>query len=115
MLKGVTILSSYDTITPEWNDTIFPAIVFGFIAVWGITLIIYILLNSKQIKDAFILSFIIILFTLLSMVVSIHGFTHLPENKHQTGYEVIISDDVNFNEFNSKYEVITQKGLIYIL
>ena len=44
-----------------------------------------------------------------------HGFTHLPENKYQTRYEVTISDEVNFNEFNSKYEIVTQKGLIYTI
>ena len=36
MLKGVTILNSYDIITPEWNDKIFPAVVFTCIAIAGI-------------------------------------------------------------------------------
>ena len=115
MLKGITILNSYDIITPEWNDTIFRTVVFSFVAVSGIALIIYLLLDSKRIKDALTPSVIIVLFTLLSIFVSIHGFTHLPENKYQTRYEVTISDDVNFNEFNSKYEIVTQKGLIYTI
>jgi len=115
MLKGITILNSYDVITPEWSDTFFSAIVFSFVAVSGIALIIYIFYNSKQKKDAFVPSFIISLFTLLGIFVSIHGFTHLPKNKYQTRYEVTISDEVNFNEFNSKYEVIIQKGLIYTI
>ena len=115
MLKGVTILNSYDIITPEWHDTIFPAIVFSFVAVSGIALIIYLLLDSKRIKDALTPSVIIVLFTLLSIFVSIHGFTHLPENKYQTRYEVTVSDEVNFNEFNSKYEIVKQNGLIYTI
>lgn len=115
MLKGVTILNSYDIITPEWNDKIFPAIVFSFVAVSGIALIIYLLLDSKRIEGALTPFVIIVLFTLLSISVSIHGFTHLPENKYQTRYEVTISDEVNFNEFNSKYEVVTQNGLIYTI
>lgn len=115
MLKGVTILNSYDIIIPEWHDTIFRTVVFSIIAVSGIALIIYLLLDSKRIKDALTPSVIIVLFTLLSIFVSIHGFTHLPENKYQTRYEVTVSDDVNFNEFNSKYEVVTQKGLIYTI
>ena len=115
MLKGITILNSYDIITPEWNDTIFPAIVFSFVAVSGIALIIYLLLDSKRIKDALTPSVIIVLFTLLSIFVSIHGFTHLPENKYQTRYEVTVSNDVNFNEFSSKYEVVKQDGLIYTI
>lgn len=115
MLKGITILNSYDIITPEWGDTLFPAIVFSIVTVVGIALIIYLLLDSKRIKDALTPSVIIVLFTLFSIFVSIHGFTHLPENKYQTRYEVTISDEVNFNEFNSKYEIVTQKGLIYTI
>lgn len=115
MLKGITILNSYDIINPEWHVTIFPAIVFSFVAVSGIALIIYLLLDSKRIKDALTPSVIIVLFTLLSIFVSIHGFSHLPENKYQTRYEVTISDEVNFNEFNSKYEIVTQNGLIYTI
>ena len=115
MLKGITILNSYDIIIPEWHDTIFRTVVFSFIAVSGIALIIYLLLDSKRIKDALTPSVIIVLFTLLGIFVSIHGFTHLPKNKYQTRYEVTISDEVNFNEFNSKYEVIEQNGLIYTI
>ena len=112
MLTGVTILNSYDIITPEWNDTIFLAV---FLSIVGIALIIYLLLDSKRTKDEFVLSVIVILFTLFCMVASIHEFTHLPENKYQTRHEVTISDDVNFKEFNSKYEVVKQEGLIYTI
>lgn len=115
MLKGITILNSYDIITPEWNDKIFPAVVFTCIAIAGIALIIYLLHDLKRIKDAFVPFVIVILFTLCCMVASICGFTHLPENKYQTRYEVTISNDVNFNEFNSKYQVVKQEGLIYTI
>ena len=86
MLNGVTILNSYDVTSPEWCSTLFPAIVFSFVAVGGIALIVYIFCNSKQRKDAFVPSFIVSIFTLLGIFVSIHGFTHLPENKYQTKY-----------------------------
>ena len=115
MLKGITILNSYDIITPEWNDKIFPAVVFSIVTVVGIALIIYLLLDSKRIKDAVVPLVILVISTLTCMVASIHGFTHLPENKYQTRYEVTISDEVNFNEFNSKYEVVEQNGLIYTI
>lgn len=112
MLKGITVLNTYDIITPEWNDKIFLAV---FLSIVGIVLIIYLLLDSKRTKDEFVLSVIVILFTLFCMVASIYEFTHLPENKYQTRYEVTISDDVNFNEFNSKYQVVKQEGLIYTI
>ena len=84
MLKGVTILNSYDVTSPEWCGTFFLLLLLVFVAISGIALIVYIFRNSKQKKDAFIPSVIVILFTLCCMVVSIYGFTHLPENKYQT-------------------------------
>ena len=115
MLKGVTILNSYDVTSPEWCGTFFLLLLLVFVAISGIALIVYIFRNSKQRKDAFVPSFIVSIFTLLGFFVSIHGFTHLLENKYQTRYEVTVSDEVNFNEFNSKYEIVTQKGLIYTI
>lgn len=115
MLEGINVLNMYEIVNPGWDDTMFPAVVFAFIALSGIALIIYIIHDSKRIKDAFVPSVIVILFTLFSMVVSIHGFTHLPENKYQTRYDVTIDDSVNFNEFNSKYQVVKQEGLIYTI
>lgn len=115
MLEGVTVLNTYDIVSSEYHDIIYPAVVCTCIAIAGIALIIYILHDLKRIKEAFVPSVIVILFTLCCMVASIYGFTHLPENKYQTRYEVTISDDVNFNEFNSKYEVVEQNGLIYTI
>lgn len=112
MLKGITILNSYDVIAPEWYGMFFLLLLLVFVA---ISVIIYISRNSKQRKDAFVPSFIVSIFTLLGIFVSIHGFTHLLENKYQTRYEVTVSDEVNFNEFNSKYEIVTQNGLIYTI
>ncbi len=33
--------------------------------------------------------------------------------KYETHYEVTISDEVNFNEFNERYEILDQDGKIY--
>lgn len=115
MLKGINVLNSYDVITHEWNGTFFLLLFLVFASISGIALIVYIFRNSKQRKDAFVPSFIVSIFTLLGIFVSIHGFTHLPENKYQTIYEVTVSDDVNFNEFNSKYQVVKQDSLIYTI
>lgn len=115
MIKGITVLNTYKIVNPDWHDTMFPSAVFAFVTIFGIALIIYLLRDPKQMKDAFIPSVFVILFTLFGMVASIYGFTHLPENKYQTTYEVTIGDDVNFNEFNSKYEVVKQEGLIYTI
>ena len=115
MLKGINVLNTYDIVSSEYHDIIFPAVVFTCIAVGGIAIIIYMLLDSKLIKDAVVPSVIVVIFTLFAMVASIYGFTNLPENKYQTRYDVTIDDTVNFNEFTSKYEVVKQEGLIYTI
>lgn len=115
MLKGINVLNTYDIVSSEYHDIIFPAVVFTCIAVGGIAIIIYMLLDSKLIKDVVVPSVIVVIFTLFAMVASIYGFTNLPENKYQTRYDVTIDDTVNFNEFTSKYEVVKQEGLIYTI
>lgn len=35
--------------------------------------------------------------------------------KYETHYKVIISDEVSMNEFNEKYEIISQDGKIYTI
>lgn len=71
-------------------------------------------LKTKK-KDAVVPCVICGVFVLLSICVSICAFTHLPETRYQTRYVVTISDDVNFNELNSRYEVVKQEGLIYTI
>lgn len=115
MLEGINVLNTYDVISSEYHDNIFPAVAFTCLAVIGIALIIYILIITKPIQDALVPSLLFSLSTLACMFASIYGFTHLPENKYQTRYDVTISNDVNFNEFNSKYEVVKQEGLIYTI
>ena len=47
------------------------------------------------------------------------GFVGAISSEHETDvvdhieYQVTVSDDVNFTEFMSKYEVVDQEGLIY--
>lgn len=114
-MKGINVLNTYEIVNPEWDDKMFPAAVFAFITLCGIALIIYMLKDKEQLKQAVVPSLIGILFTLVSMVVSIYGFTHLPHNKYQTRYDVTIDDSVNFNEFNDRYTVVKQEGLIYTI
>ena len=115
MLKGINVLNTYDIVSPEYHDTIFPAVAFSCVAVALIIIIIYILLDAKQKKDAVVPCAICGFFLFITLFGSIYGFTLLPENKYQTRYEVTISNDVNFNEFNSKYQVVKQEGLIYTI
>ena len=115
MIEGITVLNMYESVNPEWPDMMFPAVAFAFLAVVGIVLIVCIFCDPEYIQEKFVPLVFAIIFTLLFMVGSIYGFTHLPENKYQTRYDVTIDDTVNFNEFTSKYEVVKQEGLIYTI
>lgn len=115
MLEGVNVLNTYDVVKIEWNEMAFLAAISCCIAVCSVVIIIYILLDSERKKDAVVPSVICGVFVLLSILGSIYGFNHLPENKYQTRYEVTISDDVNFNELHYRYEIVKQEGLIYTI
>lgn len=52
--------------------------------------------------------------TILSWVLIMIGFIvteNVPTGKYK--YQITISDEVNFTEFNSKYEVLEQNGKIF--
>ena len=51
---------------------------------------------------------------LSSFIVSILVLNTSPQET-QTLYEVTISDEVSFKDFTSKYEIIEQRGEIYIV
>jgi hypothetical protein len=38
-----------------------------------------------------------------------------PLNPERYRYKVTISDDVNFTEFNNKYEIVGQDGLLFTI
>lgn len=50
------------------------------------------------------------IFTLLFLLPSIFILINFPKT---TYYEVSITDDMSFKEFNSKYEIVSQRGEIY--
>lgn len=115
MLEGVHVLNTYDIVKPEWDEMALLSFLGCCIMVCLIVIIIYVWSFSKQKKDAIVPCVICGFFVLLSICVSICAFTHLPETRYQTRYVVTISDDVNFNELNSRYEVVKQEGLIYTI
>ena len=115
MLEGINVLNTYEIVNPEWSRKMSFAVVLALTTLYGIALILYVFRDKESVKQAFVPTMIGILFTLFSMVASIYGFTHLPQNKYQTRYNVIIDDSVNFNEFQSKYEIIKVEGKIYTI
>lgn len=111
-MEGVTILNE---IVSSKNDVILPLIIFiGFMIIPIIIGIFAIYKNHKKYNGNIIVdivaSFLIIMpiFLIISVIQSIN-------DEASTTYEVIISDDVSFVEFNEKYKIIEQRGEIYVV
>lgn len=113
-MQGVTVLSEqtvYEVDCLWWLFFLFLGI--GF----GIGLIVAIKEWVDFGWDADMLWLILIATTAGAVV----GALGINFSKHETDvvdhveYKVTVSDDVDFNEFMSKYEVIDTEGLIYII
>ena len=113
-MDGVTILN---TITENVSNTdclvvllIFSivVIIFSFIAIIAVS-------DKFSEFNGFVIAYIItgivgILFVIFS-ILELNTLSQEP----QTLYEVTISDEISFKDFTSKYEIIEQRGEIYIV
>ena len=103
MLQGVEILSQKVVPITEPNNFI---LVFG----WIIAIILFIAITIKV--DATLgVSIFFLIFTIS------FGLSNciLQKTSDYTQYKVTISEEVNFVEFNEKYEIISQDGKIYTI
>ena len=113
-MDGVTILN---TITENVSNTA----VFVVLLIFSIVAIILSFIALIAVSDkfyefnGFVIIYIITGITGISFfIVSIVGL-NTPPQEPQTLYEVTISDEVSFTEFTSKYEIIEQRGEIYVV
>lgn len=109
MIDGITVLSQSEImITPNWTYII---IIITLIA-FAVSMITTASFHHNRIKTIFEISsicfFILFIVGLFCMV-----FVENPTGEYT--YKVTISDEVNFVEFNNKYEIIDQDGLIYTI
>lgn len=112
-MDGITILN---TITENVSNT--AGLVVALILSIVITIISFIAIIVVSDKfsefNGFIIAFIVTgIFGILFVIVSI--FVLNTPQEPQTLYEVTISDEVSFKDFTSKYEIIEQRGEIYIV
>ena len=54
-------------------------------------------------------------FLIVSLISTVIGIILASNSTEITTYEVIISEEVSFKDFTSKYEIIEQRGEIYII
>lgn len=113
-MDGVTILN---TITENIsNIESFVMLLFFSIALI-ILLLVAIVLASDGFSEinGYVITYITVeIVAIILLVLSIMELNTTPE-KSQILYEVTISEEVSFKDFTSKYEIIEQRGEIYIV
>jgi len=105
-MEGITILAA-ETVSlgvPFWV-----APLFGCMVCFAVLITLWATLHELDASD-FVLSGFIGLFVALLFIVICAG-----TYKEETHYSVTIDETVPFVEFNEQYEIIDQKGDIYIV
>jgi hypothetical protein len=102
MINGVEILSQ--EVVPIMNLNL-RILVFGLIVSLILGFCVLIILDNDHLA-----SLTLFFGTIVSLLVM---FLNIKQTEEYTKYKVLISDDVNFVEFNEKYEVLSQDGKIY--
>ena len=110
-MNGVGILSTNEVVTASTPDWPAVGFVFGVMMLIAIGVAIWIGVEegsgSAGIKS-FLLVFVVALVVSALTVVA----TEQPIS-YETHYKVTIDDNVRMNEFNEKYEIVSQEGKIY--
>jgi hypothetical protein len=129
-MSGITILNTFETIMsykPQWSWTAFAiAFVFFLLAsIFATAFLIntdtigkkyarkwkkYYIFNIKLIRGT-----IIVLITLIGSLAAGYLYEDKQPDVIETRYEVLISDNISFKEFHASYEVLEQRGEIYVI
>ena len=106
-MNGVTILSENFICKgyPKWC-----LLLFIFIFIISVSLLA-ISLEEKN-KGVFIVGLIMVV---SSVLILSYGYRVSSQLSNTKEYKITISDDVNINEFNQKYDIISQNGEIYTI
>jgi ABC-type xylose transport system permease subunit len=108
-MSGVEILNQ--TIVYEQTTSFIPVIICGSVGIIVGFLIGY--FEAYEFVDGFLGAFAgIFIGVLIGLILSV-GTTKTTDKIDYIKYQVTISDEVNFNEFCDKYEILKQEGKIY--
>ena len=114
-MDGVTILN---TITENVSNTagfLVAILIFSIMAIILSFVAIIAASNKFSEFNGFVIVFIITGIAGISFLIVSILELNAPPQEPQTLYEVTISDEVSFKDFTSKYEIIKQRGEIYIV
>lgn len=107
-MKGITILNEFiytGEILAPWFGIGIAAFIIGL---FGLIICSTIIKPRQRLLTVLAISFAISLF----FGISVGAFA---PRKEETRYQVIIDDSVNFHEFNERYKIIDQEGLIFTI
>lgn len=111
MIDGVTILASEAVMTSCDGMGIIAYIFIGLLALGFLSLLIGAVADSfGLVKTGGIM--LVCSFILFLIGIPVDAMTQVPD---YTKYEVILDDSVSMNEFMNTYEVLEQRGQIYVV
>lgn len=109
-MSGINVLNVTQIMeSPSWAALL---IVFGVLCLWIFIALIVASFQFEKIMPV-IIGCILLVISLISFRIGIQYLGTVPTGKYK--YEVTIDKDVSFTELNSKYNIIEQRGNIYIL
>ena len=103
-MEGITILNSEVLMVPHWGLSV--VIILGLV---GIFLSFF--------MDVLDFDFDVVKMLIISASIALIGAISLFIFKvpYYTSYEVILEDSVSMNEFFDRYEILDQRGQIYVI
>lgn len=106
MMEGITVLSENELmVVPNWVD---------IIMLVGMIIMLSSLVVAVKMSSIYF-SVILCVIGIVLTIVCIFGNLTIRKPTGKYEYKVTISDEVNLVEFNEKYEIINQEGLIYTI
>ena len=112
-MRGVEILATEEVVTKTLYN--WGAFAICFIIILAIFFIAGVIISFNENDYYFVILFTAIGLILGTVPSSIIGEGMGIPSEYTTQYKVTISDEVQLNEFNERYEIIEQEGKIYTI
>lgn len=125
LIQGIWIINArqQETDSASLTDYVMISILILLIITFLVFILEFIILSiledvsidSNIDNDSYKIALIVGLFVsiMLSVIITPKYLDKLNNEKHETVYDIIIGDEVRFNDFNEHYEIIDQNENIY--
>ena len=113
-MEGIEILTTTEVATKYAFGWVWFWVIGSVIALLGIALIFYLVTKEEPTSRVGNIIFSIVMGLILGVAIGfLIGIMTRTPVEYETQYKIIISDEVKFNEFQNKYELLDQEGKIY--